>query len=84
MTVTPNPQNAACQVIGAQLFRQLESETPRAVLGLFDLAARFYTRQWIPDEYMTYTVPWKLFLELEAEAVDGIFASPVWNNLITG
>jgi len=76
------PQSAACQMLGAQVFRQAESEAPRAVLGLLDLAARIYTRKWIPDEYLTYAVPWKLFLELEEEAKTGVFQSPIWQDLL--
>lgn len=81
MALAPTPQSSACQVIGAHVFRQAESESPCAVLGLFDLAARFYTRKWIPDEYLTYAVPWKLYLQLEKAALDGVFQSTVWKDL---
>lgn len=79
MTITP--QSAACQMLGAQVFRQAESERPCAVLGFLDLAARLFTRKMIPDEYFTYSVPWKLYLQLEEEAQDGIFCSPIWKDL---
>lgn len=71
MTITP--QGSACQMLGAYVFRQAEAETPCAVLGFLDLSARLFTRKIIPDEYFTYAVPWKLFLQLEEEAKDGVF-----------
>lgn len=83
MAITPTPQSAACQVIGAHVFRQAELENPCAVLGLFDLSARLNTRKWIPDEYITYTAPWKLYLQLEEEAQNGIFQSILWKELIS-
>lgn len=78
---TMTPQNSACQMLGAQVFRQAESEEPRAVIGLLDIASRIFVRKWIPDEYLTYTVPWKLFLSLEEEAKTGVFQSPIWQDL---
>jgi hypothetical protein len=80
MTVTP--QGAACQMIGAYVFHQTKSENPCAVLGLIDLSPRFYIRKLIPDEYLTYTVPWALYLQLEKEAEDGVFHSPLWKDLL--
>jgi hypothetical protein len=78
---TVTPQSSSCQMLGAQVFRQNESETPHAVLGLLDLASRIYTRKWIPDEYLTYAVPWKLFVALEEQAKNGVFQSPIWLDL---
>lgn len=80
MTITP--QGAACQMIGAYVFHQAKSENPCAVLGLIDLSPRFYIRKLIPDEYLTYTVPWSLYLQLEKEAEDGVFHSPLWKDLL--
>ncbi len=78
---TITPQSSACQMLGTQVFRQMESETPHAVLGLLDLASRIYIRKWIPDEYLTYAVPLKLFHALEEEAKTGVFHSPIWQDL---
>ncbi|SIN79160.1 DUF169 domain-containing protein [Halodesulfovibrio marinisediminis] len=75
------PQGASCQMIGAYVFQQAEQDVPRPVLGFTDLAARKHTRKTIPEDYLTYAVPWNLFLELEREAQDGIFVSPIWLDL---
>lgn len=78
---TITPQGAACQMLGNFVFNEANSENPRAVLGLIDLAARHTVQKIIPDNVLTYSVPWKLFKALEEEAKDGIFKSPLWTNL---
>ncbi|PXX98928.1 hypothetical protein DF185_16270 [Marinifilum breve] len=78
---TITPQGAACQMIGNFVFKEGESNNPKAVLGLLDLAARHTVQNILPDDVLTYAVPWKLFLALEKEAEDGIFSSPLWKNL---
>jgi len=78
---TVTPQGAACQMIGAYVFKEAESENPRGVLGMIDLAARKNIRGVIPDDILTYAVPWKLFIQLEEEAKEGIFKSPLWLDL---
>jgi hypothetical protein len=35
----------------------------------------------IPDTIFTFAVPWKLFLEMEEEARDGVFDGPIWQDL---
>lgn len=78
---TITPQGAACQMIGSFVFNEGRKENQSAVLGMLDLAARKTIRTVIPDDYLNYSVPWKLFLELEEEAKDGIFKSPLWTHM---
>lgn len=78
---TVTPQGAACQMIGAYVFHEAKSDNPRGVLGLIDLAARQNVRGILPDDILTYAVPWKLFLDLEEESKEGIFKSPLWLDL---
>lgn len=78
---TVTPQGAACQMIGAYVFNEAQSHDPRAVLGMIDLAARKNVRKILPDNILTYAIPWKLFLELEKESDEGIFKSPLWTDL---
>lgn len=76
------PQGAACQMLGAYVFAEAEKDDPSAVLGLLDLAARDNLRKILPADVLTFTVPWKLFLDLEEEAKNGIFKSPLWTNML--
>lgn len=78
---TITPQGAACQMIGNFVFDQSAEENPKAVLGLIDLAARHTVKNSLPSDVLTFSVPWKLFLALEKEAIDGIFESPLWKNM---
>ncbi|MCY6484624.1 DUF169 domain-containing protein [Clostridium aestuarii] len=79
---TVTPQGAACQMIGAYVFHEAESDNPRAVLGMIDLAARKNIKGILPNDTLTYAVPWKLFLDLEEEAKEGIFKSPLWLDIV--
>ena len=78
------PQGAGCQMLANYVQQQAESEHPRGVIGLLDLAARPYIRPLIPDDYLTYSVPWKMFLTLEETARDGVFKASIWRDAISG
>ena len=75
---TITAQSATCQDIGNIVFKQAESDNPRPVLGLSDLAGRRHMRRWIPDEYMTYALTWELFLKLEKLSEDSFLQTKVW------
>ena len=77
------PSHASgCQTFANYVFAQDEEENPHAVLGLLDLASREPTLKWIPEEYLTYSIPWKMYQKMEeAAAGDGIFNSPIWERL---
>lgn len=59
------PQASSCQAIGNFVFEQEESDDPKPVLGPIDFAGRNKMKHFIPNDYMTLSVPWKLFLKLE-------------------
>uniref|UniRef100_UPI003866AA41 DUF169 domain-containing protein n=1 Tax=Methanobrevibacter sp. TaxID=66852 RepID=UPI003866AA41 len=59
------PQAPACQAIGNFVFEQDESDDPKPVLGPIDFAGRSKMKHFIPNDYLTLSMPWKLFLKLE-------------------
>ena len=59
------PQASACQAIGCFTFKQDESDNPKPVLGPIDFAGRSKMKHFIPNDYLTLSMPWKLFLKLE-------------------
>ena len=67
------PQSSACQLIGCFTFEQAESDVPPMVLGPVDLAARGHMRHFIPNDYVTLAMPWKLFLKLEELSENSLF-----------
>ena len=59
------PQASACQAIGCFTFEQGDSDDPKPVLGPIDFAGRSKMKHFIPNDYLTLSMPWKLFLKLE-------------------
>ena len=76
------PPMAACQQIGAFVYDEAKKEHPRAVLGYTDLSARESVGKTIPANVFTFAVPFSLFLEMEEEALDGVFDGPIWKGLV--
>jgi uncharacterized protein (DUF169 family) len=70
------PFGGACQ---STLFAYAEArrEAPRGVLGFFDIAQR----RRVSRELLSYTVPWSLFLQMEAGVSDSFLELGVWREL---
>lgn len=73
------PQASACQSIGCFVFEQDEMDDPHMVLGPVDLAARGHMKHFIPNDYVTLAMPWKLFLKLEEISKCSVFQSSLLN-----
>ncbi len=73
---TVSPWGAACQSI---LFAhaEAESENPRGVIGFFDISQRGK----VAKELLTYTMSYRLFLEMEASVNDSFLNTTVWEKL---
>ena len=79
------PQAAGCQSIGIYPFRENHAELPRAVLGPSDISARLYlNRQLGRRDLMTFAVPWRLFVEMEAHVDESLLAGKRWQELLDG
>ena len=76
------PWAAGCQTIGILPGREAAAERPRAVVGLTDISARKYVRKLLGAEYLTFAMPWQLFVEMENN-VDGSFLQRhTWQSLL--
>lgn len=75
------PQASACQLIGCFVFEQAKSEDPHMVLGPVDLAARKHMKHFIPKDYVTLAMPWKLFLKLEEISKNSLFQSHLFEEV---
>lgn len=69
------PQASACQSIGCFVFQQSQCENPHMVLGPVDISARKHLKHYIPKEYVTLAMPWRLFLKLEELSKNSVFQS---------
>ena len=72
------PQASACQAIGNFVFREAESDDPKPVLGPVDFAGKRKMKHFIPSDYLTLAVPWKLFLKLEKASEKSVLQTELW------
>jgi hypothetical protein len=70
------PFGAGCQSI---LFgyAEAESETPRAIIGFSDITVR----KLVDKDILSFTVPWKMFLEMEANVEGSFLQKDQWLEL---
>lgn len=78
------PFAAGCQTIGIHPYQEAESKQPRAVVGLTDLSARMYVRKQMGDpHFMTFSVPFALFEEMEQNVSGSFLERHTWQSLIS-
>ena len=75
---------AGCQAIGVCTFNEEQSDNPRAIVGLTDLMARKSVRRTLGSDKLTFSVPYSLFLEMEANVPGSILESELWIELRDG
>ncbi len=66
------PFGAGCHQTGIIPLKEEESESPRAIIGLTDISARKNTMRMLGHDLLTFSVPLKMFIEME-ENVEGSF-----------
>ncbi len=76
INATVSPWGAACQSI---LFAHAESEKehPSGVIGFFDISQRGK----IDREFISYTVPYSMYQEMESSVDDSFLRAPMWQKL---
>jgi uncharacterized protein (DUF169 family) len=75
------PHAAGCQSIGILTYAEINSTTPRAVVGLNDLSARQYTRT-LGKDLVTVSLPWPLFQEMESNVAGSFLEKHPWTDLV--
>ncbi len=78
------PWAAGCQTIGILAFREAKSAKPRAVVGLTDISARKSVRTLLGSEYLSFTMPWEMFLEMEGNVAGSFLEKHTWQSLLEG
>ncbi|MDF9409944.1 MAG: hypothetical protein A4E52_00599 [Pelotomaculum sp. PtaB.Bin013] len=71
------PHCSGCQGIFIIPYNEAQSENPRAVVGMMDPSAR----PFIDPGQVTFTVPYKRFLEMEANIPGSFLTRSTWNKL---
>ncbi|HQL01245.1 MAG TPA: DUF169 domain-containing protein [Smithellaceae bacterium] len=78
------PYAAGCQTIGIYPYREAQSATPRAVVGLTDLSARLYVRKQLGHPHlMTFTAPFSLFEDMERNVPGSFLERHTWQALLS-
>jgi hypothetical protein len=70
------PFGGACMSI-LYGYAEAKRDVPRGVLGFFDIAQRHR----VPSDILSYTVPWKLFVQMEADVEDSFLWVGDWQAL---
>ena len=78
------PGASGCQAFGVCTYDEEKSENPRAIVGLTDLMARKAVRRTLGSDKLTFSVPYRMFLEMEANAPGSILDSGLWIELRDG
>ena len=76
------PFSSGCQSVGLLAFAEAASAYPRAVVGLTDLSARKAVRRSLGAGSLTFTMPWKLFCEMEENAPGCFFQRHTFRELM--
>ncbi len=66
------PMGAGCHQTGIFVYREGESDQPKAIVGLTDISARKITDRSLGKDILSFSVPYKMFMEME-ENVEGSF-----------
>ena len=77
-----SPFAAGCQSIGIFSYREVDAENPRAIIGLTDLSSRKYVRNQLGRDLLSFSVPFKMFLEMEGNVKGSFLERPLWKELI--
>jgi len=76
------PYAAGCQTVGILPYREARSSNPRAVVGLTDISARKYTASILGKDKLTFTVPYRMFLEMENNVEGSFLEGDTWKSLV--
>ena len=68
------PFGSGCSAILYHPYRELQSDRPRAVLGMFDVSAR----PFVQPDVLSFAVPWKKFLAMVANADESFLITGSW------
>ncbi len=71
------PHCSGCQGVFLIPYAEAQKENPRAVVGMMDPSAR----PFIDPDQVTFTVPYKRFLEMEANVPGSFFTRSTWSKM---
>lgn len=72
-----SPFSAGCGSIVQYPYLEKDSESPRAVLGMFDVSAR----PFVPDDMLTFAVPFNKFAKMIGYMDESFLITPSWEKV---
>ena len=76
------PFGAGCHNIGVLAYQEARREKPRAIVGLTDISARLQIVNSLGREYLTFAIPYKMFLEMESNVEGSFLERTTWRELM--
>jgi uncharacterized protein (DUF169 family) len=76
------PFGAGCHTLGVWAYQEAKSPTPRAIIGLTDLSARHQVANSLGRNYLTFAVPFKMYVELENNVEGSFLERHTWQGLL--
>lgn len=73
------PFGAGCHTICLIPYNESKKEQPQAIIGLMDISVR----KKVDKETLSFAVPYKMFLEMEANVEDSFLTHQTWAEVLT-
>jgi hypothetical protein len=77
------PFAAGCASLALYPFYEAQQASPRAVIGLTDISARFYLRKLLGKDILSFTIPWTLFEEMEGDVSESFLTRFAWKSMMS-
>jgi hypothetical protein len=76
------PFGAGCASLALYPFHEARQASPRAVIGLTDISARYYLRKPLGKDILSFTAPWSLFEEMEESVSESFLTRFAWKSMM--
>jgi hypothetical protein len=76
------PWGAGCQSLGIFTYREADAAQPRAVVGMTDLSARRYMNRQFGRDYLTFSIPYRMFQRMEGDVAGSFLEAEQWQELL--
>lgn len=63
-------------------YYEASQATPRAVIGLTDISARFFLRKMLERDILSFKVPWELYRETEENVPGSFLTRFAWKSIM--
>jgi hypothetical protein len=71
------PMGSGCSSIVQNPLRQMQSDHPRCILGMFDVSAR----PWVPADELTLAIPWPKFVRMVENMDESFLITGSWQKI---